>query len=89
LNAPELVKRFRVGVTDFTRQRVLTFSVVVVLILRGHKLSMQTALNKFFRALGELFRVVTASAYSQARQKLKPAVFIHLNEVVWKDYYAL
>lgn len=50
---------------------------------------MQTALNKFFRALGELFRVVTASAYSQARQKLKPEVFIHLNEVVWKDYYAL
>lgn len=73
-------------VTDFTRRRALTFSTVVILILSGHKVSMQTALNKFFRALGELFRVVTASAYSQARQKLKPEVFIHLNEVVWKDY---
>jgi len=83
------VKRFRVGVTDFTRQRVLTFSVVVVFIVRGHQRSMQTALNKFLRALGELLGVGTASAYSQARQRLKPAVFIHLNEVVWKDSYAL
>jgi Transposase DDE domain len=83
------VNRFRVKVTDFTRQRALTFSVVVVLILRGHKVSMQNALNKFFGAIGALFRVVTASAYSQARQKLNPEVFVHLNEVLWKDYYEL
>ena len=83
------MSRFRIKVTNFTRQRALTFSTVVVLILSGHKVSMQNALNKFFRAIGELFRVVTASAYSQARQKLKPEVFVHLNEVLWKDYYAL
>jgi hypothetical protein len=89
LNGSELVNRFRAKVRDFTRQRALTFSVVVVLILRGHKISMQNALNKFFGAIGAVFGVVTASAYSQARRKLKAEVFVHLNEVLWKDYYEL
>jgi hypothetical protein len=81
------VKRFRVKVTDFTRQRVLSWPVVVVLILSGHKVSLQNALNKFFRVLGRLVDVVTASAYSQARQKVQPAVFVHLNAVACEEYY--
>jgi Transposase DDE domain len=81
------VKRFRVKATDFTRQRVLSWPVVVVLILSGHKVSLQTALNKFFRVLGRVAEVVTASAYSQARQKVQPAVFGHLNAVACEEYY--
>jgi hypothetical protein len=81
------VKRFRVKATDFTRQRVLSWPVVVVLILSGHKVSLQNALNKFFRVLGRLADVVTASAYSQARQKVQPEVFVHLNAVACEEYY--
>ncbi len=36
----------------------------------GHKLSLQNALNRGFKALGRIFQVPTASAYCQARQKI-------------------
>ena len=75
-------------VTDFTRVRVLSWPVVVMLMLRGQKVSLQTAVNKFFSAVGEVWRVVTASAYRQARQKVQPEVFVHLNAVACEEYYA-
>jgi hypothetical protein len=87
LESSETCQRFRRAERDFTRERVLTFVRVVVLIVLGHKLSLQTTLNKFFSALGLVFAVPTASAYSQARQKLKPEVYRHLNEVVCEDFY--
>lgn len=89
LNAEQTRQRYRVEDTDVTRQRVLTFVRVANLILRGHKLSLQTALNKFFGALGMVFEVPTASAYCQARQKVKPEVFVELNRVTVTDFYQL
>jgi hypothetical protein len=77
-----------VQATDFTRERVLTWPVVIMIMLRGQKVSLQTAVNKFFSALGEVWRVVTASAYRQARQKVQPEVFVHLNAVACEEYYA-
>jgi hypothetical protein len=88
LTAPAVVKRFRVKAKDFTRERVLTWPVVIVVMLRGQKVSLQTAVNKFFSAVGEVWRVVTASAYRQARQKVQPEVFVHLNAVACEEYYA-
>jgi hypothetical protein len=81
------MRRFRVQATDFTRERVLTWQTVVVLMLRGQKVSLQNAVNKFFSAVGDVWRVVTASAYSQARQKVQPEVFVHLNAVACEEYY--
>ena len=73
--------------TDFTRERVLTWPVVIMVMLRGQKVSLQNALNKFFSAIGEVWRVVTAGAYRQARQKVQPEVFVHLNAVACGEYY--
>jgi len=81
-------ERFRVKATDFTRERVLTWPTVTVVMLRGQKVSLQTAVNKFFSAVGDVWRVVTASAYRQARQKVQPEVFVHLNAVMCEEYYA-
>jgi Transposase DDE domain len=67
----------------------LPFATVVLLILRGHKLSLQNALNKVFQALDRVFSVPKASAYSHARQKLKPEVFIILNRIVCQNFYQL
>jgi hypothetical protein len=67
--------------------RVLSWPVVIVLMLRGQKVSMQNAVNKFFSAVGRVWEVVTASAYSQARQKVQPEVFVHLNTVACEEYY--
>jgi hypothetical protein len=82
------MRRFRVKATDFTRERVLNWRTVVVLILSGHKVSLQNAVNKFFCALGQVWRVVTASAYSQARRKVQSTVFVHLNAVVCEEDYS-
>jgi len=68
---------------------VLGFARVVVLILSGHKMSLQNALNKLFNAWGEVFRVPSASAYCQAKKKVKPEVFVHLSEVLCEDFYTL
>ena len=75
--------------TAFTRDRVLTFPLVAMLILRGHKFSLQNALNKVFGALGKLRLVPTASAYCQARQKLDPALFQELTRITAQDFYRL
>lgn len=74
---------------DFTRDRQLNLPRVATLILRGHKVSQQNALNKFFRELDQLASLPTASAYCQARQKLKPELFIHLNQMTVEHYVEL
>ncbi len=89
LTSPHVIARFRVADTDFTRQRVFSFAMLAVLIVRGHKLSMQNALNKFFRSVGQVWQVPTSSAYSQARAKLKPELFLYLNQIVQQDFYEL
>lgn len=73
---------------DFTRQRQLPLPRVALLILRGHKVSQQNALNKVFQELDDVARVPTASAYCQARQKLRPELFAQLNQQTVTDFYA-
>ena len=89
LHSPCTLERFRVASKDFTRRRILPFERVAALILRGHKLSAQTALNKLFRSLDEVDRVPTPSAYSQARLKLKSELFLFLNDLVTDSFYEL
>jgi hypothetical protein len=89
LRDEKTVARYRVRAQDWSRQRTLTFLRVVVLMLTGHKHALQNALNRFFRALGLLPEVPTASAYSQARQKIEPTLFHHLNQLVVEKFYTL
>jgi hypothetical protein len=67
---------------------VLSFACVALLILRGHKLSLQNALNKLFSAICRVFGVPSASAFCQARQKIEPALFQYLNEIICQDFYS-
>jgi hypothetical protein len=83
------VRRYRLRAQDWRRQRRLTFRRVVSLILTGHKHALQKALKRFLRAIGVVSEVPTASAYRQARQKLQPALFQHLNKVVVEKFYTL
>ncbi len=52
-------------------------------------MSQQNALHKFFRELGQPDLSLTASAYCQARQKLRPELFVHLNEATVAEFTAL
>jgi hypothetical protein len=82
-----MCEKFRTAPKAFTRKRTLTFVTVVMLILRGHKFSLQNALDKVFGALGKLRLVPTASAYCQARQKIDPALFQELTASTAEDFY--
>ena len=57
------------------------------MILRGHKMSLQSRVNKVFDSLGRIWEIVSGSAYSQARKKLKAEVSVELNEVAIEGYY--
>lgn len=89
ISSIELCERYRQSVKDFTRRRTLGFKILLVLILTGHKMSLQNALNKFFRSIGAVFQTPSASAYCQARQKIKAEVFVELNALVRDDFYRL
>jgi Transposase DDE domain len=89
LHAGATREKYRVAPGDFSRRPILTLPRVATLILRGHKLSQQNALNKFFRELNHPEIVMTGSAYCQARQKIKPELFVHLNASVIDEFTAL
>lgn len=89
LQCPVVIAACRQRPEDFTRQRLLSFGRLCLVILRGHKLSFQNALNKVFHALGDVFGVPTPSAYSHARQKLQPQVFTHLQRSLCAGFYQL
>jgi len=72
----------------FTRVRSLPFVVVLVMVLRKSVKSLQNVVNEVMSWLK--VDTVTASAYSQARYKLKHTAFIELNrkavvETMYRD----
>lgn len=62
---------------DFTRDRSLVFALVVALVLRKSMKSLQNVVNEAMLWLER--SSVSASAYSQARYKLRHTAFIELN----------
>lgn len=82
LNDPVFQATHRDKATSFTRKRRLSFARVVVVILQKSLTSLQLVLNDFFERLQQVFslpeQTVTASAFTQARQKLKHTAFDEL-----------
>jgi hypothetical protein len=88
-NEPQFQQKHRVRPEDFTRQRALSFSRVVVLLLQKTVRSIQLHLHDFLRELGEQIGSLSASAWTQARAKLKHTAFIELNErAILEQVYA-
>jgi hypothetical protein len=84
------IARHRVRPEDFTRQRQLTFPIVMLFILQKTVKSIQRHLHEFFNELGggEMFESVTPGAWTHARAKLKHTAFIELNDQIvlpWID----
>src|SRR5438132_10163962 len=80
----QFIARHRVRPKDFTRQRQLTFPVVMLFVLQKTVKSIQRHLHEFLDELGggQLFEPVTAGAWTHARAKLKHTAFIELNQQV-------
>jgi Transposase DDE domain len=84
LHDPQFIARHRVRPEDFTRQRQLTFPLVMLFVLQKTVKSIQRHLHEFLDELsaGQLFEPVTAGAWTHARAKLKYSAFIELNQQV-------
>jgi hypothetical protein len=81
------IDTFKSKDTDFTRNRKLPFWKTTVLILRSWKTSIHSKLTKFFDDLNLLDVMPTASAFCQARKKIKPEIFIALKDETVKFFY--
>src|SRR5580698_3277774 len=88
LIAPDFCARHRRRAQDFTRDRVLTFPVVMLLLLQKTTKSVQRHLHSFFHQMGLPRRgAVTPGGWTQARAKLSHTALIELNqEVVLTDF---
>ena len=74
---------------DFTRRRTLTFATLVACLARGMMRGLQGELDDFFARVASqphLLRAVSKSAFSQARKKLRPSVFLALNDILLKRW---
>src|SRR5260370_26643153 len=71
----------RVRPQDFTRQRQLTFPLLMLFVLQQAVKSLQRHVHEFLDELaqGEIFEPVTSGAVTHARAKFKESAFIELN----------
>ena len=78
----QFTQRHRVRPEDFTRERQLTFPVVMLFVLQKTVKSIQRHLHELLNELaGEgVFEPVTAGAWTHARAKLRHTAFIELNQ---------
>lgn len=91
IESPAFRERHRRSAQDFTRKRCLPFVIVLLFLINLVKRSLQDELDSFFkveRASLLARRVVTKSAFSQARQKLQATAFVELNHLQVAHFYA-
>lgn len=89
MTSGEVITAFKVSPSGWPRQRELTFPKMAVLLVRGHQIPLQNTLSKFYRAMGAIEQGVTASADCQARQRLKPELFLYLHRLGQEGVYRL
>jgi len=90
LSSFDFMVRHRETEKSFTRNRCLTFIVLITFLLNLLKRSQQDELDEFFKLLNGTevaVRTVTKSALTQARKKLKSEAFVELNQVQTHYFY--
>jgi len=90
LESVAFMERHRQSPTAFTRKRALPFVLLVVFLVNLVKRALQDELDAYFnleRHAVVAARVVTKSAFCQARQKLRASAFEELNTVQTQYFY--
>jgi hypothetical protein len=82
LRDQNFLARHRVRPQDFTRQRQLTFPLLMLFLLQQTLKSIQRHLHEFLDELaqGQIFEPLTSGAVTHARAKLKESAFTELNQ---------
>lgn len=86
LHTQEFQETHRQCPTDFTRQRVLGFTDLVIFQLQGLVLSFNVEIHYSLDLLPSS-KSYSRPAFSQTRQKLKHTAFMALNQQLIQDYY--
>ncbi len=90
LGSRAFMERHRQSPSAFTRQRALPFVLVVLFLVNLVKQALQDELDAYFnldRHAVVAERIVTKSAFCQARQKLRASAFVELNTVQIPYFY--
>lgn len=87
IQSKELKEKWRKSITDFTRKRKMDFEKLIHYILNKKGLSTNMEINNFFNKINE-DTDMSAQALLDQRLKLKPEVFVELNEDYLKGFYS-
>lgn len=87
INTPSIKEKYRNNQQDFTRLRKLSFEVLILSMLKLLRRSLSMEMHSLFGDLNTYFKKITASAFVQARKKIKPELFYALHHLIVKEYY--
>ena len=87
IRSKELKEKWRKSITDFTRKRKMDFEKLIHYILNKKGLSTNMEINNFFDKINEETDM-SAQALLDQRLKLKPEIFVDLNEDYLKGFYS-
>jgi len=87
MSTPVLLDKYRFDCKAFTRNRILTFEVMVLFILHGLKRSLTIELQDFFRHFPQL-GTCSKQAFSAGRIKLQAVFFHDWNHLLVEKYYS-
>lgn len=79
--------KHRIQPKYFTRNSKMSFKNTMLLMLNGIKQSLQVEINRFFENILNRNDSVSKQAFSEARQKISPTVFIDLNDAIVNTIY--
>lgn len=85
--------KFRVSKNDFSRVRKQTFSNTLLFMMNFLRKSLSLEIENFVKHISylkghNLFSAFSKSAFSQCRNRINPAVFVHLNQALIREFYA-
>jgi hypothetical protein len=83
----KIKEEYRLNDKYFTRNRILGFEEISMLILKNGKKTSQVNIDEFQEILGDEEMSYSKSAYTQARAKISHELFIDMNNQIVKDYY--
>lgn len=87
IHSKELKEKWRKSITDFTRKRKMDFERLIHYILNKKGLSTNMEIYNFFDKINEETDM-SAQALLDQRLKLKPEIFVDLNEDYLKGFYS-
>lgn len=88
LSSKDTCEDYKLGKNSFTRNRKLGFCDISTSIIKNNKKTSQKSMDEFLKKdLKQKNLGYTKSAYTQARTKISPSLFIMLNTEIVYEYY--